>query len=285
MSATCPVCRAGPVARRTVGARPVLACTRCGFGRLVDARGTDDYWERGHDLDRESTDPYWTTARTSVFAAALARLAGQVEGRTLVDLGGGVGHFAACARDRGWDAYSLDVSPAARALAAARLGPDRALDTLPGTLVGRCDVVTMWCVVAHVADPRPLLAQAAAALRPGGRLLVTTPNFRFQAGYARFLALGGRRLDFLAHDHLLHFTDASLRLLLRQAGFEAARVAYIGVTEDCLADRRLATTAVPAKRLWNRATVGLARLGLPLLCSELQVIATSTHAAVAVPAR
>ena len=274
----CTLC-GRPVGWQRVGGHRLLVCSGCGLGRLAAGLRTEDYWDRRHDLDGELSEPYWTTARTAVFTAALDRLAAEVKGRRLVDIGGGVGHFAACARDRGWDAYSLDVSPTATAAAADRLGRDRALCCLPPELVGACDAVTLWCVVAHVSDARPLLAEAARALAPGGRVLVTTPNFRFQKSYARALHLGGRSLDFVAHDHLAHFTPASLGLALAQAGLLVERFAYLGVTEDCLLDRRWAGPLVPAKRAWNWSAVQLARAGLPLLSSELQVLAVRATAA------
>lgn len=280
-AAACDICRS-PATQRQVGAHQVLVCSACGFGRVLTDHATGDYWDRRDDLDGELGDSYWTTARTGVFTTALRQLAGQVTGRTLLDVGGGVGHFTACALGLGWDAYSLDVSPSATELARVRLGADRALSVLPEALVGACDVVTLWCVAAHVPDPRPVIDEAVRALRPGGRLFLTTPNFRFQAGYSRLLALGGRPLDFLAHDHVLHFTPTALRLLLNQAGLAVDRFSYIGVTEDCLLDRRLATLLVPAKRLWNWTAVQAARCGLPLLSSELQVVATVPVAETAV---
>jgi 2-polyprenyl-3-methyl-5-hydroxy-6-metoxy-1,4-benzoquinol methylase len=135
------------------------------------------------------------------------------------------------------------------------------------------DVVTMWCVVAHVPDPRALLSDAVRALRPGGVLLLTTPNLRFQMGYAAALGALGRPLDFESHDHLLHFTPSAIRRLLADVGLRAHRFTYVGITEDCVASRRLAPLLVPAKRVWNRAAVIASRAGAPLVSSELQVLA------------
>src|ERR1700733_5788477 len=39
------------------------------------------------------------------------------------------------------------------------------------------DFVVMWHVLEHISDPRPILAEVARILRPGGIFLVGVPNF------------------------------------------------------------------------------------------------------------
>jgi hypothetical protein len=60
---------------------------------------------------------------------------------------------------------------------------------------------------------------------------------------------------------------------LADVGLSAHRFTYVGITEDCVASRRLAPLLVPAKRVWNRAAVIASRAGAPLVSSELQVLA------------
>jgi 2-polyprenyl-3-methyl-5-hydroxy-6-metoxy-1,4-benzoquinol methylase len=220
-------------------------------------------------------DPYWTEARATVFRGALRLLEAEVGKGRILDIGGGVGHFAELALTAGWDAYSVDVSAGAVAAAADRIGASRSLSAMPEELSGTCDAVTLWCVVAHLPDPRTLLAEALLALRPGGRLFLTTPNFRFQIGYAAALTRLGHSIDFAAHDHLFHFTADSLGRTIEAAGFANWRLTFVGVTEACVADPRLARWAVPAKRLWNRGARSVARAGLPYLGSEFQVVGTA----------
>jgi SAM-dependent methyltransferase len=67
------------------------------------------------------------------------------------------------------------------------------------------DVVLCTEVMEHVREPRELLKEAFAALKPGGQLLLTVP----------FAA----RWHFVPHDYW-RFTPSSLKLLLEEAGFQ-----------------------------------------------------------------
>lgn len=271
--AVCYACE-GPVRARRVGIAELLVCGACGFAKVADGQHASDYWARTDDVQHEIDERYWT-ARLAVYRRALLAVERETGPGRLVDLGGGVGHFAACALERGWDAYSIDVSAHAACAAAARVGQGRSLLAAPESMNGACDLVTLWCVVAHVPDPRAVLADALRLLKPGGRLLMTTPNFLFQSRYARLTARVGRPLDFVASDHVLHFTPASLDRVLADAGAGGRTFAYWGVTADCLLERRLARALVPCKRLWNWATWNAARLGATPLYSELHVQAVA----------
>jgi 2-polyprenyl-3-methyl-5-hydroxy-6-metoxy-1,4-benzoquinol methylase len=253
----------------------MVVCVRCGFGRTEAGVHAADYWARREGGGPEVDGAYWTEARGPVFRGALELLELRCGKGRVLDLGGGVGHFAQLALEAGWDAYSLDVSDVAVAAAAERIGGARSLSTIPSDLAGTCDAVTLWCVIAHLPDPRAVLVDALQALRPGGQLFLTTPNFRFQAGYAAALARVGRPIDFSAHDHLLHFTVDALRRMLEAVGVTGWQLTFVGVTEYCVVEPRLGRWAVPAKRAWNRGALAATRAGLPYLGSELQVVGTA----------
>ena len=253
-----------------VGTADMLVCPACGFGRIVAREHTEDYWARTDDVRHQIEERYWL-ARLAVYRRALLAVERETGTGRLVDVGGGVGHFAECALSRGWDAFSLDVSEHAAAAASARVGADRSLRAAPPALEAACDLVTLWCVVAHVPDPREVLADAMRLLKPGGRLLLTTPNFAFQRHYAGVAARLGRPLDFVASDHLLHFTAPSLAHVLEDVGARRSTFTYWGTTDDCLFVRRLAPVLAPCKRLWNWTAWRVANLGGPAMYSELQV--------------
>lgn len=274
----CIAC-SSPLVARQVGVNDMGVCPTCGMGQVRGNPMMEEYWTQDN-ADEVLTEVYWE-ARRKMFGVALRHLERQpvprgttANGRRLLDLGGGVGHFAEIALGRGWDAYSTDLSPRAVEAAAVRLGTERSLlGTTMHDHAGTFDVVTLWCVVAHVADPVALLREAASMLVPGGRVLITTPNFLFQKVYARLLNKMGRPLDFRREDHLLNFTPKALERVAGQAGFEHPSFHYFGVTEECVMNRSLGSALVPLKRTWNYVGARTVHLRMSPLGGELQFIA------------
>lgn len=86
------------------------------------------------------------------------------------------------------------------------------------------DAASCLDVIEHVLDPRNLLQELARVLRPGGVLVLTTPNTR---AYWHILTLIRGRFPRTSGDpegydggHLHYFTFTDVRHLLREAGFD-----------------------------------------------------------------
>ena len=145
------------------------------------------------------------------------------DGRVALEVGCGRGDFLARLRDAGWDVRGVDLVPAAVESCRAR-GFGATLGTLtadppPPESV---DAVFGWMVLEHVPDPREFCETAFAALRPGGELHVSVPDF---ASPGRpILGADWRGLELPRH--LQHFTPARLRRLLSDCGFEGVRVVH-----------------------------------------------------------
>ena len=82
------------------------------------------------------------------------------------------------------------------------------------------DVITMDQVVEHVAEPVAFLRGVGRVLKPGGSIVVSTPNSRSFA--ARIL--GRRWMNWHAPYHLHHFSGRSLRLASEEAGLEVVGI-------------------------------------------------------------
>ena len=145
-------------------------------------------------------------------------------GDRVLDLGCGEGSFAAALAGAGAQVTIADVARGALERAssavpdadAVLLAEDQPLPFAEDAF----DIV--WCgeTLEHVADGTGLAAELRRVLRPGGTLLVTTPN-QPRLGVAVEALLGRpleERLDPRA-DHLRFFTARTLRELLQDAGF------------------------------------------------------------------
>jgi SAM-dependent methyltransferase len=99
-------------------------------------------------------------------------------GRRLLEIGCGSGAFLARMRRLGWDVCGLDPDPAAVSWGRQAYGLDISCNTLDQAdfSADSFDVITMNHVVEHVHDPMALLTECERILRPGGRLILTTPN-------------------------------------------------------------------------------------------------------------
>ena len=155
----------------------------------------------------------------------LAREAGA--GERVLDLGCGAGDFLALLQDRGATQVGVELSE--RALERARrraphaelhlVAEDAAIPLAHGSI----DLV--WCseVIEHVADVGGLLAEVRRVLRPGGRILLTTPFHGRVKGAALALARFDSHFDPLGQ-HLRFFTASSLRRSLEAARLDVANV-------------------------------------------------------------
>jgi SAM-dependent methyltransferase len=234
---TCPVCGAPgtdahaltgrDLLHGTPGTFHVAVCTACGSGRTLP-EVTDDalraYYPDSYQayslpsgLLGLAARSWWRLRlRRALRRDPLEVLAGLPPGAVL-DVGCGRGDLGAALVERGWRAVGIEPSEAACDVAARR-----GLDARHGTLGSvplepeSFDAAVMSHSLEHMNDPRAALECVRRALRPGGVLVVSLPNFgswqRERFG-ATWFALDLPR-------HRVHYTPASLRAALVGAGFD-----------------------------------------------------------------
>jgi len=152
---------------------------------------------------------WWFAGRREIVARLLERRL--PAGAAVLDLGCGTG-FVVERLARAFDAWGLEPDAGVRARAAAGIAPR----ILPGstddlTALGgrRFDAVTLLDVIEHLDDDAGALRGAAAALRPGGFVLVTTPAHPW-------LWSGHDEMN----EHRRRYTRSTLRTALARAGLE-----------------------------------------------------------------
>lgn len=168
-------------------------------------------------------------------APVLLGALGPGRGRTLLDLGCGNGTLTQHYADAGFETTGTDSSSSGVAMARAEY-PHLKWDQhdidepLPAALHNRFDVVVAAEVIEHLFFPRMLFQRAQEALKPGGRLLISTPFH----GYWKNLALAlTNKCDqhwLVSWDfgHIKFFSRPSLTDMAVEGGFEPVEWRFVG---------------------------------------------------------
>jgi 2-polyprenyl-3-methyl-5-hydroxy-6-metoxy-1,4-benzoquinol methylase len=158
----------------------------------------------------------------------LELLAAEPRGR-LLDVGCAGGEFGAILRTRGWRVDGVEREPELAKAAASRGIAVRVSDfdrePLPWD-AATFDAAVAGEVIEHVLDTDHLLGELARVVRPGGALVVTTPNLASLENRLRLLV--GRYPMWMDHrvvgtGHLRYYTPRVLRHHLGVHGFRVER--------------------------------------------------------------
>jgi 2-polyprenyl-3-methyl-5-hydroxy-6-metoxy-1,4-benzoquinol methylase len=158
-------------------------------------------------------------------------------GAVVYDLGCGNGSFLSLFQGRGWRLYGSDFSPT---------GIEIAKETFPGIVfcladaespdgclledVGAAEVVISTEVIEHLYDPRSFIRTCYKLLRPGGRLILTTPF----NGYFKnlLLAITGKLDEHFTvlwdHGHIKFWSKRTIQVPLTEAGFVEIEISGAG---------------------------------------------------------
>lgn len=153
-------------------------------------------------------------------------------GSSLLEIGCGAGNLLLEAVVRDSFPVALDLSMQALTFVRSRLeraasGPDAPcayaciqstgeLLPLPGESF---DCMILSEVIEHLESPEVSIREAARVLRPGGRLMVTTPNYRSLWPVMEWLVDRSNKAPQMAGEqHISKFNPASLRRLLVDSG-------------------------------------------------------------------
>lgn len=201
-------------------------CDDCGHGQLLSEARSNPYESANYYRQRaEDGSGYAAYAAERDYREAKAlqlfdSLAmGGLRPTNLLEVGSGFGFSRRAAERRGIRSAGVDVNPEAARAARELYGFDTQVSTLRDALTRGAlprhafDLVLYWFVLEHIADPLDELQQAAAALSPGGHLVLVVPSMS-----ALELDVFRGRYRSLRGDHLHLFSPASLERFLGAAG-------------------------------------------------------------------
>jgi len=150
----------------------------------------------------------------------------RVRNGKILDIGCGSGETLAQLQSIGWLGYGLDIDKKAiinaRKLGVlnASLGSHKDIVKYKNSMF---DAIRLYHVIEHISDPREALALIKKKLKPGGQLIIGTPNSA--SLLARLSRSFWYNLD--CPRHLFIFSPESLNKLLWEFGFLNLRIKYI----------------------------------------------------------
>jgi 2-polyprenyl-3-methyl-5-hydroxy-6-metoxy-1,4-benzoquinol methylase len=206
----------------------IVRCASCAmvFKHLNDPEDIPTAYT-GECGDDETAQTYLLgEAARNLFRVALAETKQRqpADRPHLLDVGAGPGILIEEARRMGFEAEGIDhceinVAAARGKGLSVRLAAAEDMDERDAF-----DVITMMDIIEHVPDPLRILNAAWRALRPGGELVVYTPNHRAAVvTFAKVLYRLGVQYpiqELFGRNHICFFDHRSLPLALKTAGFE-----------------------------------------------------------------
>jgi 2-polyprenyl-3-methyl-5-hydroxy-6-metoxy-1,4-benzoquinol methylase len=221
----CPIC-GGVLARSFLDKNgyTIAICMTCGvlyvspmptdealqahYQNLAYFKGEEEQGYRNYADMKKALLPHFTRRLHTINKCMSSR------GR-LLDFGCAAGYFLEVAKTDGWQIAGVELSQdmANNAARALNISVATSLDTL---LERDFDVLTMWEVIEHLSRPVVELARLRDRMRPGGMLMLSTPN----TGHWQAMGEPNSWIAYRPPSHLLYFTKQTLEDTLQRAGFE-----------------------------------------------------------------
>ena len=197
----CPACegeKARPYSRSEYDGRSLVhhLCPDCGLVYMNPYPAQDwydrlyggEFWEvKARHKRRALTDnvPYWTKAfkRADKYTEFLTRHSNGARIGRLLEIGAAYGIVGRSVGDRlGAEVFAIEPNDAARDFAAQHMGVSIAGKTVRDVAVWApdkpVDMIVFSHVLENIVDLDGTLADVSRVLRPGGMILIETPNVR-----------------------------------------------------------------------------------------------------------
>ncbi|MCC7251592.1 class I SAM-dependent methyltransferase [Hyphomicrobium sp.] len=248
---TCEVCLqsgATVVHKYTRSRWPVVACNACGFVYLGEVPAYEDLsvnlaWEKQHAEEkarRKRTNRHARLDALTRFRLKLGKLVDRARhARSVPDMGRvlEIGCGGSTRIPEGPTPYGIEISEGlsrkARPIFEARGGAvyhepaTTGIERFPEDFF---DSIIMRSYLEHEAQPRLILERAFKRLKPGGTILLRSPNYNSANRYI----MGSTWCGFRFPDHVNYFTPRSLCTLAESIGYEFRWKNWMSLFDDNL---------------------------------------------------
>jgi len=220
---------------------PAAFCTTCGCWYIAKVpsmldieKQYDGYYHTHRPTDLSEKTASWMLKETRKASETdwqlntLSKLLGGISGKRVLDVGCGICRFLLLARSRGADVVGCDLSPEACEFANNRLSITLHQSELHlcHSSIGNVDAVVMRDFIEHPVEPLIDIQAAVSILKPGGLLLLHTPNGG-EAGTD--VETGKKWIGFRVDlDHLQYVSPQTINWLARKCDLSIERLGAFG---------------------------------------------------------
>ena len=235
--AECPICGCSDAVPRFAvrgTSFRLVVCADCGLGSL-DPKPTPEAVARFYPPEYYGS----AGAKFAPFIESMVRKSASwtakgltrhlPQGSRVLDVGCGRGVLLSTIADLGFEAHGFEIS------GTAALGADPRAKIAIGSALREAeypaaafDLVVLCHVLEHLPNPRETLVEIERILKPGGRLVVSVPNF--SSWQAELSGSDWFHLDLPRH--LYHFPAAGLRRLLENTGFTCRSESHFSLAQN-----------------------------------------------------
>ena len=278
----CPLCGDSGSVERYEAPLPIRDCA-CGL-TFIWPRPTMD------ELNEIYTEEYYKSwgiegeddalpraMKHLTFAYRLRKIAQVVRPGKVLDVGCATGYFLEVASRFGWEVTGVELSAYSARLAASKFGERVFNGSLEEAAFpdASFDMVTLSDLLEHIPDPLSFLREVRRILKPGGGVMIVTPN----VDSLTERVMRGKWSHYKG-EHLFYFSPLTIRACLEKSGFAAGKVssapkylnlAYV-LNQFTIYPHPVLTPLL--KMVDCLIPERLKKVSVPIRCGEMMVLAT-----------
>ena len=178
------------------------------FWRPASLAGDENFY---HEISHKMQNYY----KTDRWEYADARSAIGTQKKRVLEVGCGRGFFLKSLEPMGYTAIGIELNNSAIAEKVTQFEiRNQTLESISASEPNSFDAVCSFHVLEHVTDPAGFIRSCASAVRPGGLIILSTPNYEYPDHFNNVDIL-----DMPPH-HLNHFTSSTYRRIATCLGLE-----------------------------------------------------------------